>query len=266
MNDIAELRRSIESLAKAVNYKKDSLRKTTVFYLILYGLFAAFVVVYTSLIFSRIKEYVTPDAVSAIVMNKMRDSLPDINNAIMAQSKVIAPLIADKAVESVNEAIPKAEDMVKDALKKYTGQLVLQIKTDVFPLFLQILRDNAKPISESAETLTDEAAAKELAKMLADELRKEIDDKLICYEFFQKLKEATGELERIAAKPTSELTAKDAAERNFIVCWIYLVKRGDVSGIFNTSLKRLSFFWQDIAGKIVPESVTKELEAVVPGK
>jgi hypothetical protein len=266
MNEAAELRKTIENLAKAVNEKKCASQKTTVFYTVAYAMLALFVVAYTAIIFGKIKEYVTPDAISAVVMNKVRDSLPDVNKAVVSRAKEAAPMIADKAVEAVNNVIPKAEDMIKEALKNYSRVIVVQIKTEVFPQFLKILRDNAKPISESAEALSDEATAKELAKTVADEIRKEIDDKLICYEFFQKLKEVTGELDKISDKPSNELTAKEAAERKLIVCWVYLVKKGDINGVFNTSLKRLSFFWQDLAGKIVPEGIAKELQAVKPEK
>lgn len=267
MNVDRELIESIESLSKAIGEKKKKAVGTTKLYAIVYALLIVFVVCYTTVIFVKIKEYATPDAVSAMIMNKVKDSLPDLNKAIVDHSRKAAPMIADKAVESVNEAIPKAEEMVKDVIRQYTRQIVVQMKADIFPKFIKILKDNSKQISQSADALTDENTAKELAKTLADEIRREIDNNVICYEFFQKLKEVTGELERIASKPANELTAKEAAERRMIVNWLYLVKKGDTfKGLMNTSMRKFVFFWEDLVNGILPEHVKKDLEAINTGK
>jgi len=267
-NNNMELVETLENLTKAVREKKNKAENTTRLYAIIYGILVIFVIAYTSIIFAKIKEYATPDAVSAIVKNKIKDSLPGLDKALLDKARKNAPFIADKAVEAVNDVIPKAEDMIKDVINQNTKLLIAQIKTDIFPQFLKVLRDNEKPISESAKAISDEYVAKELAKTLADDIKREIDNNVICYELFQKLSSVTNELDKIVRKPANELTAKEAAERKIIVNWIFLVKKGDTfNGIINNpSVRKFKFFWEDVIDGIIPENIKTDLDATMkPG-
>ncbi|MFZ2657512.1 MAG: hypothetical protein WAX69_21435 [Victivallales bacterium] len=259
MNNNIELLAKVDHLAKITQEKKNKMISTTKLYAIVYGILVLFVFAYTSIIFAKIKEYTTPDAVSAMGKNYVKSILPDANKYLLEQTKKNAPFIADKAVEAVHEAIPKVEDLIKDVIDQNAKQLIVQIKTELFPKFLKIIRENAKPISESADALTDENTAKEIAKILAQEIEREIDYNVIGDEFYKKLDVFRIELEKIVQKPANQLTVKEAAERRIIVNWIHLVKKGEsVQSILTTLVHRFSFVWEDLIGSVIPPEDTKD--------
>ncbi|HCE43616.1 MAG TPA: hypothetical protein DET40_08710 [Lentisphaeria bacterium] len=258
-NNNIELLAKVDHLAKITQEKKNKAINTTKLFAIVYGILVLFVFAYTSIIFAKIKEYTTPDAVSAIVKNRIKESLPDLNKGLLDMTKKNAPILAEKAVEAVQEAIPKVEDMIKEMIDQNAKLLIVQIKTELFPQFLKIIRENAKPISESADALTDENTAKEIAKVLAQEIEREIDYNVIGDEFYKKLDAFRAELEKIVLKPANQLTAKEAAERRIIVNWIYLVKKGEsVQSIMTSLVYRFSFIWEDLIGSVIPDDSVKD--------
>ncbi len=254
MNNI-ELVAKVDHLSKVVQEKKNKALSTTKMYAIVYGVIVLFVFGYTSIIFAKLKEYSTPDNISALVKNKIKDSLPGLNQAIISQAKKNAPIIAERAVEAVNEAIPKIEDLVKTVIDDNAKRLILQIKGDMFPKFHKILKENAKAINDSADALTDENTANEIAKSLVKEIEREIDYNVIGDDFYKKLDSFRAELEKIATKPADKLTMKEAAERRIIVNWIYLVKNGEsLQSIASTVTSRCAFVWEDLIGSFVGTS------------
>ena len=261
MNNNIELLAKVDHLSKLMQEKKSKAVSTTKMYAIIYGVIVLFVFGYTSIIFSKIKEYSTPDNISALVKNKIKDSLPALNQTIVSQAKKNAPIIAERAVEAVNESIPKIEDLVKGIIDDNAKKIILQIKGDMFPKFNKILKENAKAINDSADTLTDENAAKEIAKTLVKEIEHEIDYNIIGDDFYKKLDGFRAELEKIATKPANQLTMKEAAERKIIVNWLYLIKNGEtLQSITSTIMTRCSFVWEDLIGKVVQKVDTEGVE------
>jgi len=261
MNNNIELLAKVDHLSKVIQEKKNKAISTTKMYAIIYGVIVLFVFGYTSIIFAKIKEYSTPDNISALVKNKIKDSLPGLNQTIIQQAKKNAPIIAERAVEAVNESIPRIEDLVKNIIDDNAKKIILQIKGDMFPKFHKILKANAKAINDSADALTDENTAKEIAKNLVKEIEREIDYNIIGDEFYKKLDGFRAELEKIATKPLNKLTMKEAAERKIIVNWIYLIKNGEsIQSITSTMLSRCSFIWEDLIGKVVQNVDTTGVE------
>lgn len=270
-NNNIELLAKVDHLSKVIQEKKNKAIGTTKMYAIVYGIIVLFVFGYTSVIFAKLKEYSTPDNISALVKNKIKDSLPGLNQVLVTQARKNAPIIAEKAVEAINESIPKIEDLVKNVIDENAKHIILQIKGDMFPKFHQILKDNAKEINDSATALTDENVAKEIAKNLVAEIEREIDYNIIGDEFYKKLDSFRTELEAIATKPANELTMKEAAERKIIVNWIYLIKNGEsLQSITSTIMARCSFVWEDLIGKITRTaddgSIELKLEATAEDK
>lgn len=260
-NNNIELIAKVDHLAKVIQEKKNKAIGTTKMYAIIYGVIVLFVFGYTSIIFAKIKEYSTPDNISALVKNKIKESLPNLNQTLVAQAKKNAPIIAERAVEAVNESIPKIEDLVKNIIDDNARKIILQIKGDMFPKFHKILKDNAKAINDSADALTDEKTAKEIAKTLVKEIEREIDYNIIGDEFYKKLDSFRVELEKVATKPANQLTMKEAAERKIIVSWIYLIKNGEsLQSVTTTILNRCSFVWEDLIGKVVENVDTQGVE------
>ncbi|HBC86369.1 MAG TPA: hypothetical protein DCZ94_05375 [Lentisphaeria bacterium] len=259
MNNNIEILAKVDHLSKVMQEKKEKAISTTKLYAIVYGIIVLFVFGYTTFIFTKLKEVTTPDSVSAIVTNKIKESLPELNNAIIEQTKKNAPILAEKAVEAVHDAIPKVEDIVKDLINENGKHLILQIKTELFPQFLKIIRNNAKSINESADAFTDENTAKEIAKLLTKEIEREIDYNVIGDEFYGKMNALRAELEKIASKPLNQLTAKEMAERKIIVNWIYLIKKGEsIQSIAHALVSRFSFIWEDLIESVIPDPAEKD--------
>ncbi len=260
-NNNIELIAKVDHLSKLVQEKKNKAVSTTKMYAIVYGVIVLFVFGYTSVIFAKLREYSTPDNISALVKNKIKDSLPALNQALIEQARKNGPIIAERAVEAVNESIPKIEDIVKKVVDDNARKIILQIKGDMFPKFNKILKQNAKAINDSADALTDENTAKEIAKTLVKEIEREIDYNIIGDEFYKKLDSFRVELEKIATKPADKLTMKEAAERKIIVNWLYLIKNGEsLQSISSTFLSRCSFIWDDLIGRIVQNVDTEGVE------
>jgi len=251
-NNNIELIAKVDHLSKVMQERKTSAISSTKLYAIIYGVIVLFVFGYTSIIFAKIKEYSTPDNISALVKNKIKDSLPGLNQTLISQAKKNAPIIAEKAVDAVNESIPKIETLVKNIIDQNAKHIILQIKGDMFPKFHKILKDNAKAINDSADALTDEKTAREIAKTLVKEIEREIDYNVVGDEFYKKLDSFRAELEKIATKPVSQLTMKEAAERKIIVNWIYLIKNGEtLQSVTSTIVSRCAFIWEDLIGKVI---------------
>ena len=260
-NSNIELIAKVDHLTKLMQEKKNKAIGTTKMYAIVYGVIVLFVFGYTSIIFAKLKEYSTPDNISALVKNKIKDSLPGLNQALVSQARKNAPIIAERAVEAVNEAIPKIEDLIKGVIDDNAKKIILQIKGDIFPKFHKILKDNAKAINDSANALTDENTAKEIAKTLVKEIEREIDYNIIGDDFYKKLDGLRAELEKIATKPVNKLTMKEAAERKIIVNWLYLIKNGEsLQSITSTFMSRCAFVWEDLLGKVVQNVDTTGVE------
>ena len=260
-NSNIELIAKVDHLTKLMQEKKNKAIGTTKMYAIVYGVIVLFVFGYTSIIFAKLKEYSTPDNISALVKNKIKDSLPGLNQALVSQARKNAPIIAERAVEAVNEAIPRIEDLVKGVIDDNAKKIILQIKGDIFPKFHKILKDNAKAINDSANALTDENTAKEIAKTLVKEIEREIDYNIVGDEFYKKLDSFRTELEKIATKPANKLTMKEAAERKIIVNWLYLIKNGEsLQSITSTFMSRCAFVWEDLLGKVVQNVDTTGVE------
>lgn len=257
MNNNIELLAKVDHLSKVIQEKKNKAVNTTKMYAIVYGVIVLFVFGYTSIILAKLKEYSTPDNISALVKNKIKDSLPGLNQALLSQAKKNAPAIAEKAVEAVNESIPKIEDLVKNVIDENAKRVILQIKGEMFPKFIKIMKENAKAINDSADALTDENTANEIAKTFVKEIEREIDYNIIGDEFYRKFDSFRAELEKIAVKPADKLTMKEAAERRIIVNWLYLVKNGEsLQSIASTITTRCAFVWEDLIGKVVQTAGT----------
>ena len=260
-NSNIELLAKVDHLSKVMQEKKNKAINTTKMYAIVYGVIVLFVFGYTWIIFAKLKEYSTPDNISALVKNKIKDSLPGLNQALVSQARKNAPIIAERAVEAVNEAIPRIEDLIKNVIDDNAKKIILQIKGDMFPKLHKILKENAKAINDSADALTDENTAKEIAKSLVKEIEREIDYNIIGDDFYKKLDSFRAELEKIATKPANKLTMKEAAERKIIVNWLYLIKNGEsLQSITSTFMSRCAFVWEDLIGKVVQNVDTEGVE------
>jgi hypothetical protein len=214
---------------------------------IVYTLLAIFVLIYTSILFVWIKDAVKPDSLSAMLKNIITDKLEQVHPMLDELADKHAVDLADSAVAAIHEQIPTIETALKDMIKEHSGALVNRIKVELFPQFHEVLKQNSKEIKLAAEALSDENATKELAKILVKNISEEMDisEGLIAADMDAELEKIRQHLESLLTKPASELTAKDAAQKEAIVAALYLFSKDQALGkICKTALDRIGYSWE----------------------
>lgn len=236
----------LDLLSKELKKRKDKAVSSAKLAAIVYGLLVIFVFGYTWVIFGKLQASVTPDSISAVVNNTLVSAIPTIREKMIVYSKQQGPVLADKAVQAAHEAIPQVEDIIKRVIDRQVEILLTEMKTEMFPQFVDILRKNADEINQHAEVLTDDVAVQELAKIIAEELQNEINYHINA---FKTVHELRAQLDELAAKPAAKLTRKEAAEREILVNWLYLVKNGEsFQSVLTLLVQRFSYALEHFAG------------------
>ncbi len=264
MND--NLMNRIDSLLKNVEEQKNKVVVTGKTISFVYALLAVFVVFYTSILFIKIKESVTNDSISAAARNMITAKLLDVPAFLDDVVENRTENLVDNMIASIYDQIPTLENMAKNMICEHTGALIFQIKTDLFPQFHEIIRQNAEEIKNAAEALSDENATKELAKTIVKHISEEIDYShgLITSEVQGKVEEITKHFEAILNKPLNELTAKELSQRKLMVDWLYLVdKEEGLDKILKTLINRTGCSWECLMQEIGVTEAIKEIQEPV---
>lgn len=217
----------IDALSKQIEEKRNKAVRMAKITAIVYAIIVIFVFGYTTFLMSWIQKATTVDNVSAYMQDTLRGMIPQFHQQILKYSKEQIPVLSDKIINLIHENIPAIEDMAKNAVSDSVGKLITEIKDQVFPQFIEVIRANSKEIGEYAEVLTDETATAELAKMIVSEMEKNIDYNIIKDEFYQQFNTLKKQLDELAEKPVSEMTKKELAERNALVNWMFMMKHGE---------------------------------------
>ncbi|HOK03974.1 MAG TPA: hypothetical protein P5105_03625 [Victivallales bacterium] len=245
MND--NIINKLENLVKQANDQKNKVCASTKVLSIIYVLLALFVIVYTTFLSVQIRRAVKNDSVSAIIKNIVTDQLNNIPAMIDDFVNTQAEPLADTAIAAIYDQLPTIESTAKNLIKEHSSTLVSQIKSDLFPQFHAIIRENANEIKLAAEALSDEEATKELAKILVKRIAEEIDYShgLIVSEAQSKVDEINRHFVEILKKPESELTNKEASQRRLITRWLFLIDREQgLDKIFRTIINRTGYSWE----------------------
>lgn len=232
----------IEALTKQLEERKEKAASTARLMAVMYGILVIFVFGYTLFIASAIEKQATPGNISAIIRDRVSSVIPSLHSKILSVTEAQAPVITEKALQTAHEYIPKVEDKLKRTVDEHVLVLIKSIKKDLFPELVNVLSAHAKDLSEHADTLTDEVAAKALAEGLVKELDDKVNYEIIGDEFFGKFHELRNSLDKLASTPVSQMTRKQLAERNTIVHWLYLVKSGDsLHNLFAVFVRDIGF-------------------------
>jgi hypothetical protein len=106
----------------------------------------------------------------------------------------------------------------------------------MIPVINTFMERHAEELNKHSD-VTDERVANELAKIMVDDIGKELDS-FMNDKVKWRIGKLRAELDRISRKPYNELTKKEAAERRLIVNWVYLMEREeDLPGIAGALLQ-----------------------------
>ena len=262
MND--NILNKIDILVKDAEEQRNKVVASNKALSIVYVLLALFVIGYTTFLFVQIKKAVKNDSISAILRNMVSEQLSNVPGMLDDLIDKQAEPLADAVIAAVYDQIPSLEMKVKDLIKDHSGSLISQIKTDLFPQFHAIIKENSAEIRAAAEALTEEESTKELARILVKKIVDEIDYShgLITSEAQSKVDEINKHFAALINKPASELTNKEASQRRLIVNWLYLIDREQgLDKIFKTIINRIGYSWEHLMQEFgVAEAVKETLE------
>ncbi len=251
----------IDSLLKDAEAQKNSVVSSSKLVSIVYVLLAVFVFVYTTILYVKIRAGVKNDSISAIAKNLVSEQLSNVPKMLDDLVDSQAEGLADSMVALIYDQIPTIEQKAKEMVNEYSGSMISQIKTDLFPQFHQIIRDNADDVKVAAEALSDENATKELAKMMVKKISEEIDYShgLITSEAQGTVNDITKHFSEILKKPAGQLTNKEASQKRLIVNWLYLIDREQgLDKIFKTIINRTGYSWEHFMQELGIADAVKE--------
>lgn len=254
----------IDFLVKRVEEQRNKVNASSKALSFVYILLALFVVVYTSILSHQIKKAVKNDNISAVLKNIVSEQIAKVPSMLDELVDSQAEPLADSVIASIYDQIPSIESAAKNLIKEYSGAMIAQIKTDLFPQFHAIIRENSAELKTAAEALTDEESTKELAKILVKEIANEIDYShgLIVSEAQGKVDEINKHFASLVNKPESQLTNKESSQKRLIVRWLYLIDREQgLDKIFRTILARTGYTWEYFMQELgITEAMKENLE------
>lgn len=222
-----QLEAKIEALEKQLSERKAkaiSRARTTA---IVYGILVIIVFTYTLYIYSVIRDMATPENVSSMITSQISAMIPDVHQKISKYVEDQTPVMTQKIIDMAHEQLPEVEKKIHAVIDEQTTMFIKELKKELMPEFLDVLKSHSKEIGENAKVLTDEVAAQELVKTIVKELEDKINYEIIGDEFFGKFHEVRKELDILASKPVNEMTRKELAERNAIVNWYHMINSGE---------------------------------------
>jgi len=242
-----DLESRIESLgAKIEKMRKhdaSSLKATVIGYLLV----VIFVFVYTQSIMHWIKKEVSPNNLSAYTRQTIKKKFltQEQCQSMVNYCRKQAPVWADKLVVMTHEqVIPRLKTKVKELIDKTADKGIIKLKKDVFPRVNDFLKVHAEKLKKHQD-IADPEIAKELAKILSDKCESELD-KFINEKVEFRIALLKKDLHKMATKPYSKLTRKEAAERRLLVNWVYLMEHDESpTDVFGEFLKSLNGTYND---------------------
>ena len=215
-----------ENITKLRKKNIFAARMTVVVYLIL----VLFVFFYTAFLMKWIESSVTPDSLSAYSRNMLEKKMLTEENSQkiieMCHSRI--PGVADMLVQITNErVIPGARVKIKQVMNQQLDKVIEHLEKKILPDMHLVIDKNLKSLKKHSDILDKDVGA-EVSKVLVASIDKELDS-VINDKVERRIQLLAEELDRIAAKPIEQLTAKEAAERRIIIFWIFLLENDEIS-------------------------------------
>ncbi len=253
----------IEALIKQLDQRKEKAVSSARINAVVYGILVIFVFGYTTYIYHMIQKVATPDSISAMIRSQISSAIPDVHKKLMKYAEEQTPVMTEKIIQMAHDKIPEVEKKIQDTIDEQTTSFIKEIKKDLFPEFMDILKGHAKEIGENAKILTDEVAAQELVNTITKELDDKINYEIVGDEFFGKFHEVRKELDNLATKPLKDMTRKELAERNAIVNWYYLIHNGEsLNSVLGSYVSNIGLTFQSIMdGTFFLESRPSDISA-----
>lgn len=255
-----EVENKVAALEKTVAAECEVARKSLLFSVIGYGLLFVFVLAYTTIVFNMIKERSTPDVIAALVGDYAKSKIPLLKDDLKRETKANAPAIAEKLMISLHSFIPQAEAFVKNQIDIAIETHIRMLKDKCVPEITSQIEVKLDNLEKVAKHLDDPDFPKIFALFFSDSLDEALA-KICSDDAKRQIASLRDDLMTLKVKPEERLTAKECAERQLIVHWLFLVNNAEVGDRpFSRSLRFATEFAKHVDSFFVddtPASIKK---------
>lgn len=202
-----------------------------------YGFIFLLAAGYTTVVFTMIKERSTPKELAALVIDYAQSKLPDVKDELARQSKDNAPVLADKAVNMAHSLIPQGSQFIKTQIDTLADELISQTRNNYLPQIAVEIQKTLASFNEETKGLKDPEIAKGYAELFAESLDLELG-KIIDEKAKVQMRWLLNEIATLSSKPVSRMSARELAEKRFIMYWLFLLNHGEIGDSKLTELIR----------------------------
>ena len=192
-----EFDNKIQQLGKEIadaRFKVDTaLRSTVIFYIII----IVGVTFYTLYLSSKIQQLATPQTVATMIGSAVKEQMPKIQQQLVQQAKLQAPILAKKTIDSGEKLLPQAEMLIKSKIDAGVASIVDHTFNAAMPVLVERIKGNFDEISKHKNLITDKKTSEAIADLLSVQIASELD-KVIDSAFYNELTKFQKDIDAIA--------------------------------------------------------------------
>ena len=178
------------------------------------------------------KRLAKPANVAVAINEKVLESIPAVHAQLNQELPKQAKTLAGDTVKLIHKVIPMVGDMLETQLELKFDLVMEHYKVEREQIFENICSKVIDKIRKDKDLVKDKTLAEVLAVQLADECDREAKN-IINNAFFAEIDNLQKKVEQLRATPDKTMTRQQAAKKNLIICWIYLI---DNKGIDQKSI------------------------------
>jgi hypothetical protein len=222
---MSEIIKKIEALQEEV--KQETCRNAAAARrtLLVYAALVVFVAAYSLFLTTTIRRDATPNALSIVFLEKVRDSLPQLLDGVEEKMEANATNLAEKTVKSIYHIIPQVTEMAKVQCDLLIEAQLNEIEATYMPKIRRKIKVSMEKIIANKDLGKDKDLAKALTMEVVNELDREVGE-ILGKEFFNRLDELTANVKALRVKKVSTMTNREYAERKMIVYWLFMTDHG----------------------------------------
>ncbi|MDD3154158.1 MAG: hypothetical protein PHS41_04765 [Victivallaceae bacterium] len=224
MKDFEE---KLQDIVRDIESRRSACHRSSVRIMVIYALLVIVVIGYTTFLYGRIKEAVTPDAVSALLVEQLRARLPEAVGELKGQYKPWAKELAVRTVDAGIAMIPQGGEYVRRALDTQSDRFLDYVEQEQMPAVGQALDDAITEAVKNNKQLNAEQFATVFPKIASDTVAQELR-KVVDSQFFNGVRDLESQLNVLRTTPNEKLHRRQYSEKMFILYWLALCERGEL--------------------------------------
>jgi len=173
-----------------------------------------------------------PTNVAIAANERILALIPGAHIRLKKELPVQAKKMAIGTVKQIHKFIPMLGDMLETQVESKFEKLMSHYKVQREKVFQTICSKVIDEIQKDNDLVNDNTLAEALATQLSDQCNNEAKE-IINNAFFTEIDKLQKKVEQLRATPSKMMTRSQAAKKQLIVCWIYLI---DSKGIGNKSI------------------------------